>query len=62
MRAQFYQAPVAGTTRVGARGCPKNVIPGRRIAANPESTTSVRAPEPRLWLWIPGSSLRDAPE
>ncbi len=33
-----------------------SVIPGRREAANPESIV------PALGLWIPGSSLRPAPE
>ena len=33
-----------------------NVIPGRRVAASPESIT------PAPGLWIPGSSLRSAPE
>ncbi len=32
------------------------VIPGRREAANPESITTSAG------LWIPGASLRSAPE
>jgi hypothetical protein len=32
------------------------VIPGRRAAASPESITTA------LGVWIPGSSLRSAPE
>jgi hypothetical protein len=45
-----------------------NVIPARRKAANPESIITIIAVNVsalilrRLWLWIPGSELRSAPE
>jgi hypothetical protein len=44
------------------------VIPGRREAANPESIITIIAVNVpalvlcHLWLWIPGSELRSAPE
>jgi hypothetical protein len=44
------------------------VIPGRAIGANPESIITDIAERSSefilegLWLWIPGSSLRSAPE
>jgi hypothetical protein len=47
---------------------PSRVIPGRAKGASPESISTI-GEEPslqlllmHLWLWIPGSSLRSAPE
>jgi hypothetical protein len=47
---------------------PSRVIPGRAKGASPESITTIveglsqQLLLIRLWLWIPGSSLRSAPE
>src|SRR5882672_324416 len=38
------------------------VIPDRAEGASPESITTNGAVSKGLWLWIPGSSLRSAPE
>ena len=55
-------APAGGSHARGAAGDYVVVIPGRDEVAGPESINTRRATHNRSWLWIPGSSLRSAPE